>query len=516
MKISPQVAVTSLSAPGVTHIDVNQTIRGFAFETLKTLPTRLLHTHSGVLCNRDAQISHFMRSSQHAQLLSACRTCPPDQQTKLIHTTVSGYFQFVTFSHRWNIDEPLLRNVEGHSIYDMSTGGGFGKLQAFCLRACEQNYLWAWSDTCCIDKDSSAELQEAIGSMFAWYRRSALTIVYLSDIPNTGSFGTSEWFRRGWTLQELLAPQTILFYTQNWSLYKNLAVSNHKVDVGVMEELEKATGIESRFLTGFSPGMDNARSRLQWASSRCTTRPEDVAYSLFGIFDLHLPVLYGESAEKALGRLLAEIISQSGDITVLEWVGEASPFHSCFPADINSYQTLPFSPSQLHAEESSEAINQQSASSTALRKLYRLLARSPLPQFINRRLILPSIAHRVTAIRLLGAGPLTPSYTYEIRASGLRPLEIALPDKLEDAAMKQGALQLVRPWHSKLLSPSAEPDAMTEKQLFSTLERPFHALLLIQLPHNEYKRIASSSLIVAEPVDSSGVLQSKVRTLNIV
>ncbi|KAI6023734.1 hypothetical protein BKA83DRAFT_4052912, partial [Pisolithus microcarpus] len=260
-----------------------------------------------------------MGSSQHGQLLSACRTCAPDQQTKLIHTTVSGYFQFVTFSHRWGIDEPLLRNVEGHSIYDMSTDGGFGKLQAFCLRACEQNYLWAWSDTCCIDKDSSAELQEAIGSMFAWYRRSALTIVHLSDIPNTGSFGTSEWFRRGWTLQELLAPQTILFYTQNWSLYKNLAGSNHKTDVDVMEELEKATGVESRFLTNFSPGMDDARSRLQWASSRCTTRPEDIAYSLFGIFDLHLPVLYGESAEKALGRLLAEIISQSGDISVLEW-----------------------------------------------------------------------------------------------------------------------------------------------------------------------------------------------------
>ncbi|KAI6120774.1 hypothetical protein EDD16DRAFT_1442964, partial [Pisolithus croceorrhizus] len=227
--------------------------------------------------------------------------------------------QFVTFSHRWGVTEPLLRDVEGQSIYGMSTGGGFGKLQAFCLRACEQNYFWAWSDTCCIDKDSSAELQEAIGSMFGWYRRSSLTIVHLPDIPNTGSFGTSEWFRRGWTLQELLASQTILFYTQSWSLYKNLVGSNHKIDPYVMEELEKATGIESRFLANFSPGMEDARSRLQWASLRCTTRPEDIAYSLFGIFDLHLPVLYGESAEKALGRLLAEIISQSGDISVLDW-----------------------------------------------------------------------------------------------------------------------------------------------------------------------------------------------------
>ncbi|KAI6014968.1 hypothetical protein F5J12DRAFT_814978 [Pisolithus orientalis] len=247
----------------------------------------------------------------------------------------------------------------------MSTDGGLGKLQAFCVAACERDFLWAWSDTCCIDKDSSAELQEAIGSMFAWYRRSALTIVYLADTPNTGSFGSSEWFGRGWTLQELLAPPILLFFTQNWSLYKNLTSSNHKTDVTVLEELEKVTGIESRFLANFSPGVDDARSRLQWASKRSTTRPEDIAYSLFGIFNLHLPILYGESAENALGRLLAEITSQSGDISILDWIGEASSFHSCFPAHITSYQTPPSSP-PLHAEESSP-MSQLPATSRALR-----------------------------------------------------------------------------------------------------------------------------------------------------
>ncbi|KAI6044236.1 hypothetical protein EDC04DRAFT_2561505, partial [Pisolithus marmoratus] len=264
-------------------------------------------------------MSHFLSSQQYNQLLSSCTTCDSDQRRTLIHTVISAYFQFVTFSHRWGGDEPSLRDVEGHPIYDMSNKGGFGKLKAFCFHAFEQHYLWAWSDTCCINKDSSAELQEAIGSMFGWYRRSALTIVYFSDVPNAHSFGSSEWFRRGWTLQELLAPRTILFYTQNWSLYKNFTCPNHKADVTVLEELEHATGIEFRFLTNFSPGLDDARSRLQWASLRCTTRPEDIAYSLFGIFDLHLPVLYGESAEKALGRLLAEIISQSRDISILDW-----------------------------------------------------------------------------------------------------------------------------------------------------------------------------------------------------
>ncbi|KAI5989360.1 hypothetical protein EDD15DRAFT_1319233 [Pisolithus albus] len=515
MKTNAQVPITSSSAPEVPHSDVNQVIRGVVSEALKTMPTRLLHTHTGVLCNRDAQRSHFMDSQQYSQLLSSCGRCAPDQRTNLIHTTISGYFQFVTFSHRWGEGEPLLREVEGRPIGDLSSEGGFGKLQAFCDRACEQGYLWAWSDTCCIDKDSSAELQEAIGSMFAWYRRSALTIVYLHDVARTGSFRNSEWFTRGWTLQELLAPKTVLFYTQDWSLYKNHGGSNHKANVNVIEEVKWVTGIDRRFLTEFSPGVDDARSRLQWASRRHTTRPEDIAYSLFGIFDLHLPVLYGESAEKALGRLLAEIISQSGDISVLDWVGEASQFHSCFPAHITSYQTLPFTLSS-DTDEQSLRTGWRPLLSTALRKLHRSLTEFPLPQFINRRLTLPSITHRVTALQLQGEDSRAPSYKYKIRASGLRPLEITLPDQLEDAAMKQGALQLVRPWHSKLLSPSAELDATSEKRLLFTLGRPFHALLLIRLPHNEYKRIASSTLIVAEPVDSGSVLRSKVTTLNIV
>ncbi|KAI5981313.1 heterokaryon incompatibility protein-domain-containing protein, partial [Pisolithus albus] len=238
---------------------------------------------------------------------------------ELIHAEVPRHFQYVTLSHRWGAGEPSLRDIENRKIYNMSAMEGLGKLQGFCAVACRRGYSWAWSDTCCIDKHSSAEVQETIGSMFAWYRQSALTIVYLSDVPDTGSIGSSEWFSRGWTLQELLAPRTVLFYTRNWSLYKNLTSANHKKDAAVLEELESVARIEPRFLTDFSPGMDNARSKLQWASLRRTTRPEDVAYALFGIFAVHLPVLYGESAEHALGRLLTEIVSHSGDISVLDW-----------------------------------------------------------------------------------------------------------------------------------------------------------------------------------------------------
>ncbi|KIK11797.1 hypothetical protein PISMIDRAFT_32021, partial [Pisolithus microcarpus 441] len=283
------------------------------------MPTRLLYTPTGILCNRDEQVSHFMNSEQYKRLVSQCKTHDQHQQMDRIHADISRHFQYVTLSHRWGKGEPSLRDIEGHTIYGMSIKGGFGKLQAFCRIALEWNYLWAWSDTCCIDKHSRAEVQETIGSMFAWYRQSALTIVYLSDVADTASLGSSEWFGRGWTLQELLAPRSLLFYTENWSLYKNSPSSNHKTDVTVLAELERETGIDRWFLTSFSPGLDDARSRLQWASLRRTTRPEDIAYSLFGIFNVHLPVMYGESAENALGRLLAEIVSQSGDISVLDW-----------------------------------------------------------------------------------------------------------------------------------------------------------------------------------------------------
>ncbi|KAI6008128.1 hypothetical protein F5J12DRAFT_826861 [Pisolithus orientalis] len=259
--------------------------------------------------------------------------------------------------------------------------------------------------------------------------------------------------------------------------------------------------------------MEDARSRLQWASLRRTTRPEDIAYSLFGIFNLHLPVLYGEPAENALGRLLAEIVSQSGDTSVLDWVGEASPYHSCFPAQITSYQMLPSLPLHPDTEEHVTMRERPASLPTALRTLYRSLDKSPLPRFLNRRLTLPCIAYPVTAVRLKGTAP---KYTYEIQASGLRALEITLPSELENEILLQGGLQLVRPWHSKLLGPSAGLHTTLEEQLLLALGRPFNALLLTELPRSEYKRMASSTLITAQPADLTSILQSEIRTFDIV
>lgn len=495
---------------------IEQLIGNIAYEILKTLPVRLLNARTGVLCDRVAQLSHFESSNHYKELLSTA-LFSPSQQSDLIHLTVCDYFQYITLSHRWGKGEPLLRDVEGRSIYNLTGKDGLAKLQNFCKTVLRHGYLWAWSDTCCIDKDSSVELHEAIGSMFSWYRKSALTIVHLSDVTQPDSLFRSAWLTRGWTLQELLAPCAILFYKADWSPYTDRTSSNHKTDSAILDELEKATGIASQYLTCFSPGIENARLRLQWVSTRCTTRPEDIAYSLFGIFNLHLPVLYGEMVENALGRLLAEIISRSGDTSVLDWIGPPSSFNSCVPANIASYATplsLPPPPSKVEPQSLMLTMRKHWARRDAF-KMYRALSRLALPQFINRRLLLPCIVHRVEMIKRKQAEPGTLSDLYQIYASGLKSLEITSSENLQERAewsTPRLPYVLVRPWGSRLVG-----TAITNaEQWLSRLEEPFNALLLAELPQNEYKRIATFCRIVAHPIDSGRILQSEISTLTVV
>lgn len=495
---------------------IKQLIRSVTSEFLKTVPVRLLNVRTGILCDRAAQLLNFESSHQYKELLSTLLV-NPSQQINDIHSTIGDYFQHVTLSHRWGADEPLLWDIEGRCVYHLTKGDGRMKLQNFCKIVLQRGYLWAWSDTCCIDKESSAELHESIGSMFTWYQQSALTIVYLSDITEPGSLSHSAWLRRGWTLQELLAPHTVLFYKADWSLYTDRTSFNHKTDSVVLAELEKATGIAPQYLTSFSPGIDDARLRLLWASTRCTTRPEDIAYSLFGIFKLHLPVLYGETMGDALGRLLAEIISRSGDTSILEWFGSPSSFNSCLPADIASYATA-LSPRPPPSKVETQSLMLKLRKCWARRDAYKMrraLSSLAPPQFINRKLMLPCIVHRVELVerRQAESGTLDESYT--IHASGLKPLEITLAENLQkrvEWSVPRPPYLLVRPWHSKLV----ESEITDTEQWLSQLEQPFNALLLAELPQTEYKRVATFCHIVAHPTDWGGILQSEVSTLTVV
>ncbi|KAI5991354.1 hypothetical protein EDC04DRAFT_2987623 [Pisolithus marmoratus] len=462
-------------------------IQNITIETIKTLPLRLLDTHTGALCDRDAQISRFEESVQYFELLRSTYDSPECNQS--IRGTISKFL--------------------GHSVYDLDGGEGCTKLQYFCVLSLRHGYIWAWSDTCCIDKDSSSELQEAIGSMFSWYRNSALTMVHLSDVFGAMSFADSVWFKRGWTLQELLASRRVLFYTQDWSLYMNCTSPDHKTVGTILTELQEVTRIGELQLKNFNPGLDDARSKFQWASTRQTTRAEDVAYSLFGIFQVSLPVMYGETAQNALGRLLGEIFSQSRDILVLDWVGEASSFHSCFPATLLPYRGVPCT--QLVPSGPSE---HSDADLEQGRELYKALTRLPSPWFFARRLSLPCIVHRVTRVKPLETLSTNSHYDYEFVASGLVPLKLILSCRLQEGSGTDLPYALIRPWNPKLLYPPAHCDVLGN--LLEWIGQPFNALLLEALPHNEYRRIASDCLINASVEIPTSVGSSECQTLQIV
>ena len=500
------------SPNGSLHI--KQQIRDVVFEVLKASPPRLLYARNGRLCDRNSQMTHFENSHEFNQLMLSASTSDNSPPVTHIRAIVSTYFRYVALSHRWGNSEPLLRNIEGRVIYDLDPTDGLSKLQSFCLASCRHGYLWAWSDTCCIDKESSAELQEAIGSMFSWYRQSALTIVHLADVSGTGTLTSSVWFKRGWTLQELLAPRCLLFFTRDWLLYRGIS-SNHKKNRIILGELEQAAGITSRHLTHFYPSVDDARSRLQWASTRFTTRPEDISYSLFGVFGLHIPVLYGESVGNALGRLLAEVISKSGETSILDWVGKPSTYHSCFPATITPYQFLPRQPPDFTTPPSVSStwnfLNLRS-----VRKMHQALSNISLTQFLNFRLILPCIIHRIKSIVPPRVHTHTRGYVYHFQATGLESIKIILLQPLEDISGQVVPYVFVRPWHFNFLGPPVLKDATSAQRWLTKMQQPFSALLLKELPQNEYKRVASTCHILAHPTNAAGVLKGEVTTLTIV
>ena len=185
---------------------------------------------------------------------------------------------------------------------------------------------YAWIDTCCIDKSSSSELSEAINSMWKWYKNSGICYVYLSDVSlsdvspkhsksTVHRLDQSRWFRRGWTLQELLAPDTVVFYDQTW------------LEIGSKQFLRKALTRICRISPGHlaDPTSASIAAKMSWAANRDTTREEDVAYSLLGLFDVNMPLLYGEG-KKAFLRLQLEIIQKSSDESIFAWTGENLSF----------------------------------------------------------------------------------------------------------------------------------------------------------------------------------------------
>jgi hypothetical protein len=228
--------------------------------------------------------------------------------------------EYAILSHTWEKEEVLFPDLQGPSLAAAwNTKKGAVKVKGFCELARQDGYQWVWIDTCCIDKSSSSELGEAINSMYSWYRQALVCYVYLSDVHGADLhdehvrklFQTSRWFTRGWTLQELLAPRFVEFYDRNWT-----AMGSKMRLAGQISEI---TGINSsallhrRSLESFP-----VATRMCWASNRQTTRSEDTAYCLLGIFQINMPLLYGEGT-KAFRRLQEEVLRSVEDYSLLAW-----------------------------------------------------------------------------------------------------------------------------------------------------------------------------------------------------
>ena len=239
---------------------------------------------------------------------------------RLLHTSTLKLHEFfdyqipcyVILSHTWGNEEVTLQDLEKE---ESKNRAGYAKITGCCALALSSGWEWVWIDTCCIDKTSSADLSEAINSMYRWYRDSQVCYAYLtdcflqSDRISDGDFCQSRWFTRGWTLQELLAPDTVIFYDRDW---REIGTKS-----SLKPQISRITGISCQHMT--NPQSASIAAKMSWASKRQTSRVEDVAYSLLGIFDLTMPLLYGEG-NNAFKRLQYELIAaRSDDESIYAW-----------------------------------------------------------------------------------------------------------------------------------------------------------------------------------------------------
>ena len=238
---------------------------------------------------------------------------------RLLHTTTIKLSSFddddsippyAILSHTWGSAEISFHDLLNYTKSKLKKSEGYRKIRSCCALAAAEGDHYIWIDTCCIDKTSSAELTEAINFMYRWYQEAQICYAYLADVrigpygfeDATVAFWDSRWFTRGWTLQELLAPKDVLFYDQNWRQFGSKS--------SLLAHISIATGIQHNHIHNFKEA--SVAQKMCWASGRKTRRVEDMAYSLMGIFDVNMPLLYGEG-KKAFMRLQHEIVKISND-----------------------------------------------------------------------------------------------------------------------------------------------------------------------------------------------------------
>ncbi|KAK4208162.1 vegetative incompatibility protein HET-E-1 [Rhypophila decipiens] len=233
--------------------------------------------------------------------------------------------KYAILSHTWGAEAEEVSLQELNAPFESTDAkaAGFDKIHKACQRAKRDGLEYTWVDTCCIDKTSSAELTEAINSMYAWYAGAKVCYAYLSDLDPGADLETAlpqcKWFTRGWTLQELIAPRHVIFFDRDWNEIGN----KNENEIGNKNELSnllsRITNIPVKLLHSQKPLEHySVARRMSWAARRKTTRIEDLAYCLLGIFEVNLALIYGEG-KKAFIRLQEAIVQSIGDRSIFAW-----------------------------------------------------------------------------------------------------------------------------------------------------------------------------------------------------
>jgi hypothetical protein len=232
-------------------------------------------------------------------------------ELSLTKDLINNIPSYAILSHTWGDDD---EEVTFKDLTERAgeTKAGYRKIRFCGEQAARNNLRYFWVDTCCIDKSNNTELSEAINSMFRWYRDATKCYVYLEDVSTNRhdqidtpshvwepAFRRSRWFTRGWTLQELIAPPSVEFFSLEGKLLGD--------KMSLERQVHEITGIAIQVLQGNALSKSSVAERMSWAETRNTTREEDKAYSLLGIFDISMPLIYGEGVKSAFRRLQVEI-----------------------------------------------------------------------------------------------------------------------------------------------------------------------------------------------------------------
>ncbi|KAJ8110510.1 hypothetical protein OPT61_g6666 [Boeremia exigua] len=234
-------------------------------------------------------------------------------RTRELRAFIEQVPDYAILSHTWSEEEVTFHDIGKLHALAMA---GYQKIIWCCAQAVKDGFDWVWVDTCCINKESSAELTEAINSMYKWYWEAAICYAFLSDVSADSTtwneeVRTSRWFTRGWTLQELLAPDIVEFYDKYWRILGTKSK--------LLTPIRSATKIQSEILLNRAAiRTASIATKFSWAAHRHTTRIEDMAYCLLGPVQVNMPMIYGEGG-RAFHRLQSEIIRQTNEHTIFAW-----------------------------------------------------------------------------------------------------------------------------------------------------------------------------------------------------